>query len=85
MNKANSSIAEADPSCFRVGDVWESPRGQAYRVSEARSQPGKRKQVRLVSIPSDGSKPKSTWKDWDAIGSIDRGQFWVRLSWGGEK
>lgn len=82
---------EAPPDQFRSGDVWESPRGTVYKCVEtffpgtgAKACPGPRRGTKkaVLRVGEDGSG-KRVVRDWDAIGSIDRGQFWVRKSWGG--
>jgi hypothetical protein len=66
---------------FRVGDIWESSRGQLYTVFELLAQPGKKRQAVLLA-GEDDFKGKRMVRDFDAIGSIESGQFWIRHRFG---
>lgn len=89
MTKKTAEGKEPDPCSFRVGDVWESPRGTIYKCTEeyfsgSAATGGPRRGVKKVvlRVGEDGSG-KRVVRDWDAVGSISGGQFWVRHSWGG--
>lgn len=75
---------EPDPFSFRVGDVWESPRGTIYKCTGEyiSTKNGRPIQKRILRAGVNGDGKKIT-RDWDDVGSLDRGQFWVRHSWGG--
>lgn len=68
---------DTDADQFRVGDIWESPRGQKYTVVEHIQVPGKKRQAVLLS-GEDCFYGKRVLRDWDDIGSFDRGTFWTR-------
>lgn len=60
-----------DGDCFRVGEVWASPRGSLWRVmSYAPMPPGYRRHV-VLRLGADGGGRKKL-REWDAV------QDWVR-------
>lgn len=68
---------EPDADRFRIGDIWEAPRGKKYTVVERVHVPGKKWQMALLAGEDDFGG-KRVLRDWDDIGSFDRGTFWVR-------
>lgn len=73
MNSA--SIKDAPPDQFRVGEVWESPKGQIYTVYAIT--PGRPKMATL-RLGVNNPLGKKVVRPWDAV--IANGQFWVRES-----
>ena len=72
---------EPDPDQFRQGDIWESPRGTTYLVTEIL--PGKPRKAVLREGKTGAGKRVT--RDWDAVGSFERGQYWVRQKSGAPK
>lgn len=81
--------AEPDADSFRIGDVWESPRGTLYKCTEVRFQgagdglslPRRGVKKAVLRAGADGAG-KRIVRDWDAV--VAGGQFWIRHSWGGQ-
>ena len=60
---------EPDADQFRVGDVWETTRGQIYRVVEVR-----RGGQAILRAGATGDGGRIVRKQWDGIG------WWRRVS-----
>jgi len=66
----------SDANSFRKGDIWLSSRGTRYTVLDIEDgkKPGQRRQAVLRNMVTQAISRR----DWDAIGSFDRGAYWVR-------
>ena len=93
ITTTSAALKEASPDQFRPGDIWESPRGTVYKCTETffpgqgkEGDPSPRRGTKKAVLRQgeDGSG-KRVLRDWDAIGTIDSGQFWVRRTWGGNQ
>ena len=65
---------EPDADQFRVGDVWETPRGALYRVVEVRIGG-----QAILRAGAAGERGRIVRRAWDAIGAHTASP-WVRLS-----
>lgn len=66
---------EPDADQFRVGDVWETPRGFLYRVVAIYGR------VAVLRAGSSGERGRLVRRAWDDIGAHS-GRPWVRVSCG---
>ena len=64
---------------FRVGDVWETPRGFIYRVTWVGFKEGKKRKQAELRLGSEGPGGRKIRRDWDDVGN------WGRLSCGESK
>lgn len=64
---------EPDADQFRVGDIWETPRGFLYRVVAVENG------TAILRAGSSGDSGKLVRRAWDAIGA-HTGRPWVRVS-----
>lgn len=72
-----------DATHFRVGDVWQSPAGTLYLVTDVRRDYERRDRVLMATlrVGADGAGRKLV-RRWDSIGAHS-GRPWIRESWGG--
>lgn len=71
-------LSEPDPTEFRVGDVWESPRGTKYLMVDMKV--GKIR--RAVLREGANGTGRRMVRDWNATGNFWQGSMWIRLKCG---